>query len=69
MSIGKVPKSKRSILEELGLSNHINNKHRHIDPLLAIGWIQYTHAENLNDRNQKYRLTHAGLKLINLIKG
>jgi len=67
ISLWKVPKSKRSILEDLELSNHIINKKRHIDPLLAIGWIEYTHPENLNDRNQKYRLTKAGLKLINLI--
>ncbi len=68
-SIGHGPKSKRSILNEVGLSNQTKNSQRYIDPLREIGWIEYTIPENLKDRNQKYRLTPAGLKLINLIKG
>ena len=67
-SIKNHPKSKQSILNEIGLSNHIKNKQRHIDPLLDIAWIEYTIPENLKDRNQKYRLTPAGMVLINLIK-
>jgi ATP-dependent DNA helicase RecG len=61
------PLSKNELLAAIGLSNHIANKQRHIDPLLATGWISYTVPENPNDRNQKYEITPSGKRLLQLI--
>jgi ATP-dependent DNA helicase RecG len=59
---------KKQIFQKIGLSNHILNKQRHIDPLQKIGWITYTIPDNPKDRNQKYMLTESGKRLLNLIK-
>jgi ATP-dependent DNA helicase RecG len=61
------PLSKREILEMLKLSNHTKNKERHIDPLMNCGWVAYTIPENPKDMNQRYKLTEAGRKLLELI--
>jgi len=66
-SLAAMPLSRRALLQSLGLSGHIKNKERHIDPLLDIGWVTYTNPENLNDRNQKYKLTASGQRLLRLI--
>ncbi len=62
------PMSKKSLLQVLGLSNHILNKQRHIDPILEVGWIEYTIPDNPKDRNQKYTISPSGLKLLTLLK-
>jgi len=61
------PLSKKEILTALGLSNQSKNKERHIDPLLAAGWISYTVPENPTDRNQKYRIVPSGKRILKLI--
>jgi ATP-dependent DNA helicase RecG len=59
--------TKKQILSALGLSNQTKNKERHIDPLLATGWISFTIPENPTDRNQKYRIAPSGKRLLQLI--
>lgn len=66
--IRKGPKTSKEILQTIGLSKHSTNRKRHIDPLKEIGWSGFAIPENLNDRNQKYRITASGFKVSNLIK-
>jgi len=61
------PVSSTDLLEKIGLSKQTKNKKRYIDPLLNIGWIAYTHPDNPKDRNQKYKITLSGKKLLKLI--
>ena len=61
------PFSSTDILEKIGLTKHTKNKTKYIDPLLEIGWIEYTIPENPKDRNQKYMLTESGRRLFKLI--
>lgn len=59
--------SSTDILAKIGLTKHTKNKRRYIDPLLDIGWIEYTIPENPKDRNQRYKLTASGRKILNLL--
>jgi ATP-dependent DNA helicase RecG len=62
------PKPRRILLEDIGLTNHTKNKEKIIDPLLKVGWIAYTIPENPRNRNQRYKLTESGKRLLALIK-
>lgn len=61
------PLSKNELLSAIGLSNHLTNKVRHIDPLLSTGWISYTVPENPTAKIQKYKITSSGKRLLQLI--
>jgi len=63
----KEPQSSGVILEKIGVSKQTKNKKKYIDPLLEIGWINYTNPDNPKDRNQKYKLTESGKVLVKLI--
>jgi ATP-dependent DNA helicase RecG len=60
----KQARSRSELLHFLGLKNHSYNYQNHIEPLLHKNWIERTHKDNLKDRNQKYRLTLIGRKVI-----
>lgn len=62
------PFSSTDILEKLGLIKHTKNKKKYINPLLEKGWIEYTNPENPKDRNQKYRITKSGVRLLKLLE-
>lgn len=62
------PHSSAEILESIGISKQTKNRNKHIDPLLSLGWLEYTIPENVRDRNQKYKLSVAGKKVLQLIK-
>lgn len=62
------PKPRRILLENIGLTNHTKNKEKIIDPLLKVEWIAYTIPENPRNRNQRYKLTESGKRLLALIK-
>lgn len=66
-SLQNKPQPRKQLLEGIGLSNHSKNKERHIDPLIKMGWVNYTIPKNPKDRNQKYRLTEAGQRVLQLI--
>lgn len=51
------PKSKREILEYLGLSNKHENAIRHIKPLLDLGFLEYQYPNIPNTPKQKYSST------------
>ena len=61
------PKSRKDILTHVGLINHSKHKKKYIDPLLKYNWITYTIRENPNDKNQKYKLTTSGSRLLGLL--
>lgn len=61
------PHTRKEILKALDLSNHTYNKDRYIDPLKNLGWIVYTIPENPTDRNQKYKLSAPGIKVLKLL--
>lgn len=61
-------KSKRLLLESVGLTNQTKNKEKVIDPLIKIGWVEYTIPENPRNRNQRYKLTESGKRLLALIE-
>jgi ATP-dependent DNA helicase RecG len=62
-----IPQSSGNILDKIGVSKQTKNKKKYIDPLLEIGWIEYTIPNNVKDRNQRYRLTKSGKLLYQLI--
>ncbi len=59
--------NRASILANCGLSNQTNNKKRHIDPLINLGWINYTNPDNLTASNQKYKITPSGKRVLLLL--
>ncbi|TVQ50868.1 MAG: hypothetical protein EA362_01320, partial [Saprospirales bacterium] len=61
------PLSSTEILFAIGLTKQTKNKKKHIDPLIDVGWLAYTIPENIKDRNQKYRITKSGKKLLNIL--
>ena len=60
-------KSRTEILTFIGLKNHTDNKRKYIDPIHVYGWIEFTIPGNPKDRNQKYKITESGKRLIKLI--
>jgi ATP-dependent DNA helicase RecG len=59
--------SSAELLANIGLTKQSKNKKKHFDPLIEIGWIEYTIPDNPKDRNQKYRITKSGIKLLKLL--
>ena len=60
-----LPKSRKEIMDLLGISMHTNNHERHIVPLLEKGFIAMTFPDKPNNKNQKYITTEKGKELIN----
>jgi ATP-dependent DNA helicase RecG len=58
------PKSRKEILEFLGLTNHSFNFKRHVEPLIINDFLDYTVKENPKDRNQKYVSTELGKAMV-----
>ena len=58
------PQSKASLLDAAGLANAYLNYKRHIQPLIADGWLEMTIPDKPNSRLQKYRLTPKGRSLL-----
>lgn len=58
------PQSKARLLDAAGLANAYLNYKRHIQPLIAEGWLEMTIPDKPNSRLQKYRLTPKGRSLL-----
>lgn len=58
------PKSKKEILDFLGLSNKHENAQRHIKPLLETGFLEYQFPNIPNTPKQKYLLTPKALEYL-----
>ncbi|WP_373495703.1 Fic family protein [Aquiflexum sp.] len=63
LSFCLISKSRAEIMEFLGISNQSKNYKRHIETLLAKGWLEFTHPERPRHRNQKYITTPKGKKV------
>jgi ATP-dependent DNA helicase RecG len=57
-------KSRAEILESLGISSHFKNYKKYIEPLTSKGWLEFTHPENPKHRNQKYKTTPLGRRMV-----
>jgi len=61
----KEPRSRREILNKLGLTNHYENFKRHAVPLIEVGYLDYTLPDIPNSRKQEYVISSLGLSKLN----
>jgi predicted HTH transcriptional regulator len=59
--VAEGPVARADLLAALGISNDTRNAKRHIEPLMAAGWLELTDPEHPRNRNQQYRITESGL--------
>lgn len=59
---------RNEFFEKIGLSNQSKNRAKYLDPLLAFGWIEAELPGKTTSRNQRYRITRPGRRLLNLLK-
>jgi len=57
------------LFAEMGLTNHSKNRKAYLDPLLGIGWIQLEHPNNITHPNQRYKITDAGRRYLEFVRG
>ena len=55
------------MFEQLGLSNHSNNREKYLDPLINLGWIEMEFPDKRTSPKQRYRLTEPGVRLLQLL--
>jgi ATP-dependent DNA helicase RecG len=60
-----MPRTRKSILKEIGISNQTKNYKKHIEPLVDKQLLQMTIPENPKNRNQKYKTTQKGKEKLN----
>ena len=60
----KQEKSRNEILRHLGISNHSKNYDTYLKPMIKYDIIELTIPGKPNSKNQKYRLTVKGKKLL-----
>ena len=63
-----VPKSRKDIMNLLGLSSHTKNYDKYIAPLLNINFLTMTLPDKPKSKNQKYVITDRGIEFCNLSK-
>jgi len=56
----KTARSRRQILEKIGLTNHYENFRRHVLPLIEVGYLDYTLPDIPKSRKQKYVTSSKG---------
>ncbi|KAA6302888.1 MAG: hypothetical protein EZS26_001058 [Candidatus Ordinivivax streblomastigis] len=62
----KEARSRKEIMDMLGISNHPKNVERYINPLLGNGLIAHTFPDKQRNPNQQYYTTRIGLDFISL---
>ena len=60
----RTPKKRSELLEKIGVTNKTDNYVRYIKPLEDIDWIERTIPDKPNSRNQEYKLSPRGMKLL-----
>ncbi len=60
------PRKRSEIMEHIGLTNQTKNVRTSIQPLLDQGYLAYTIPTRPKDRNQRYRTTERGAKLLGM---
>lgn len=58
---------RRELIESIGLTNQTKNKKKYLDPLLDIGWIVMEYSEIETHSNQRYRISVAGKRILELL--
>ena len=64
LAFSLLPKSRKEIMDLLGLSTHTDNYERHIAPLLEKGLLAMTLPDKPKSKNQKYITTEKGKKYL-----
>ena len=65
LAFSLLPKSRKEIMDMLGLIMHTKNYERHIVPLLKKGLLSMTFPDKPTSKNQKYIVTEKGKELLN----
>jgi len=60
-------RSRKEILNHIGLTNKSTNFKRHIEPIVVQNWIGMTIPEKPQSSKQQYMLSEKGKKLVELI--
>lgn len=55
------------LFESVGLTNRSGNRKKYLDPLFEFGWIQIEFPDNMTHPNQRYKITEAGKRILDLI--
>ncbi|MES2872646.1 MAG: hypothetical protein V4708_02920 [Bacteroidota bacterium] len=55
------------LFTEIGLSNHSTNRRKYLDPLISLGWVEMEYPDKKTNPNQRYKITAAGNRILNLI--
>lgn len=55
------------LFTQMNLSNQSKNRAKYLDPLIELGWVEMEFPEEKTSPNQKYKITAAGNKILNLI--
>jgi predicted HTH transcriptional regulator len=58
----RAPISRADLLAAIGIGNESRNAARHIEPLIAAGWLTMSDPNNPRRRSQRYLTTNAGLE-------
>jgi ATP-dependent DNA helicase RecG len=62
-----IPNSRKNLFQEMGLSNHNDNKEKYLDPLVKYGLISLLYPENLTHPKQGYKTTDIGKRILALL--
>ncbi|WP_178989496.1 RNA-binding domain-containing protein [Winogradskyella schleiferi] len=55
------------LFDSIGLTNRTGNRKKYLDPLFEFGWIQIEFPDNMTHPNQRYKITAAGKRILDLI--
>lgn len=66
-SISEGVKTKKELLEELGVTDQTYNKRRFIDPLIKFGLLKAFDNMSYSSPNLKFEITEKGLLLLDMI--
>ncbi|WP_262246883.1 Fic family protein [Parapedobacter soli] len=60
--------SRQELFESMNLTNQSKNRAKYLDPLIKCGWVEQEFPNNTTHPNQRYRITEAGLRLLNILE-
>lgn len=59
--------TRQHLFDNLNLTNQSKNRAKYLDPLLKCGWVEQEFPEETTHPNQRYRITKAGKRILELI--
>jgi len=54
-------------MTELGITNHSSHREKYLDPLIALDWITMEYPDKPTSPKQRYKITAAGKRILDLI--